>query len=517
MSELLTLRAQVADTQTEEGVVQMRLVPFGEEITHHGKRISFARGGIRHAAGDHVPVNLEHSPDAMDRIGLATSVVETDEALFASVKISDTTLGRDTYTLLRDGVLRDVSAGVLLDGDFTDGQLTGQLDHIAITGRGAFGDAGAGSRVLSVLSKEETREGRTSVGEENQAPEVSLTELESEVSELRSAVAQLSVPGAIKEPQVDGFSDLKDFVVTLHAASRGDGAAQARMAEFALAGDTTTGAAGLVPDYRSQEIISVIAESRPYVSTLPSDPIGDAGMTLVYPKVTQKPTVEAQATENTEVGSQSFTVADAPFDILTYAGANLASRQVVERSAPSYVEAFFAEMAGVYAQTTEAAAIAAGVAGAADTAILADLGADAALTWAAFAAASGAIATGVRRPATDAVLATDRWIQLMSLTDADGRPMVVFPEAGPSNAQGIGDLTTMVGVYGGLRIHHAPDAAVGTCLIYNRTRFQSIAEQSPVQLRAEVVSTLSWELGVYGLFVPSLVKYPAGGSTLTLV
>ena len=73
---------------------QLRLVPFGKEITHHGKRIQFAAGDIRHKPADHVPVNLEHEPGAMNRIGLATSVVETADALFATVKISATEIGR---------------------------------------------------------------------------------------------------------------------------------------------------------------------------------------------------------------------------------------------------------------------------------------------------------------------------------------------------------------------------------------------------------------------------------------
>ena len=516
--EMLSLRAQIQESDLDrspDGSVSVRVVPFGESITHHGREVHFLQGGIR-MEKDLVPVNLEHEDSATTRIGKATQVAESTDGLYASLKISQTALGHDTLTLLRDGVLTDVSAGVLLDGDFQDGALTGVLDHIAITAKGAFGQAEKPSKVMAVHSAHMEGE---SVSETNEAPEVGpeMTELSQEVAELKTVLAELSVPGNIKEPEpVAAFTDMKDWLLTMAKAAKGDGEAAAR---FALAGDTTTGAAGLVPDWQTFDVISVIDTSRPYISSLPTDPIGDYGMSLDYPRVTQKPDVDLQAGENQEVASQSMTVDTVSFGIDTYAGANLASKQVVERSAPSYVSQFFAEMAGVYSQKTEAAAIAAGVAGAGGTAILADLGASASATYAAFVAAAGAISGGVRRPASDVVLATDRWTQLMGLVDTDGRPLVVFPENGPQNAQGQGPMSGLganAAQYAGLTVHHAPDAAAGTCLIYAADRFHWIAEQRPQELRAEVVSTLSWELGVYGYFVPDIVKYPVGGYTLTV-
>lgn len=505
---LLNLRAELQPADdSPEGTVTARLVPYGETITHGGRDVRFQRGSIRHDGSD-VPVNLDHGPGALERIGLARSVVEDDAAMYVRLHISDTQAGRDALTLMRDGVLTDVSAGIWLDEGLEGPDFTGTLDHVAVVGKGAFGNAGAGSKVLAVHHKEEGHvPDENDTGTPPAEPAIDLVafnELAQEVVALQEQVAAGDGP-APTEPR---FASLAE---ALHAAVAGDISPE----EFALAGDTTTGAAGLVPDWQSQEIVSVIATRRPYLATLTRDPIGSHGMTVNYPRVTQKPDVGVQAAENTEVASQSFTVDELSVDLDTYAGANLASRQVVERSQPSYVTAFFREMAGVYASVTEAAATAAAVAGAGGTAILADLGASASATFAAISLASSTIAAGVRTPATDIVLATDRWGELTGLVDADGRPLVVYGPNGPSNAQGQGNFGTMQAQYHGLAVWHDPDAADGTCLVYSRDDFANYLEQTPVQLRAEVVSTLSWELGIYALFA-HVVKYPAGGYTLTV-
>jgi hypothetical protein len=506
--QLLNLRAELQPaTDAPAGTVTARLVPYGESIQHGGREVRFQRGSIRHDGSD-VPVNLDHGPGALERIGLARQVVEDDAAMYVRLHISDTQAGRDALTLMRDGVLTDVSAGIWLDEGQDGPDFTGTLDHVAVVGKGAFGNAGAGSKVLAVHHKEEGHVPDENNAGTQPAPEpaidlVAFNELAQEVVALQEQVA---ASGDVR-PTEPRFASLAE---ALHAAVAGDITPE----EFALAGDTTTGAAGLVPDWQSQEIVSIIDTRRPYLSTLTRDPIGSYGMTVNYPRVTQKPTVGVQATENTEVATQAFTVDTLAVDLDTYAGANLASRQVVERSQPSYVTAFFREMAGVYANTTKTAATADAGANAGGSAILADLGADAAATFAAISLASSTIAAGVRTPATDIVLATDRWTQLTGLVDADGRPLVVYGPNGPQNAQGQGNFGSMQAQYHGLAVWHDPDAAAGTCLIYSRDDFANYLEQTPVQLRAEVVSTLSWELGIYALFA-HVVKYPAGGYTLT--
>ena len=153
------------------------------------------------------------------------------------------------------------------------------------------------------------------------------------------------------------------------------------------------------------------------------------------------------------------------------------------------------------------------MAGAGGTAVLADLGADAAATFAAFNLANAAIITAVRKPADTVYLAADRWAQLNSLVDGTGRPLLVFPANGPQNAQGQSGFNTMVGQYHGWTVRLDPDAADGTCLVAWSPSVSNL-EMSPTQLSALQVDTLSTHLGIWGL-QNIVVKYTGGLYTLT--
>ena len=193
-----------------------------------------------------------------------------------------------------------------------------------------------------------------------------------------------------------------------------------------LADDTTTTAAGLVPDYLCSDIIGLINNSRPFVDSIASDPIGPYGMSVVYPKVVQRPDVNVQATEKTQVTSQAMDIDPITVDLITYAGASDVSLQLVERSQPSFLDRLFAELAGMYAERTDAAAAAAVVTAVdaltTNEAVVADLGASASATWAAFATAAGVIAAAVKRPADTVWLGTTRFTQMMKLVDSGVGP-----------------------------------------------------------------------------------------------
>ena len=110
-------------------------------------------------------------------------------------------------------------------------------------------------------------------------------------------------------------------------------------------------------------------------------------------------------------------------------------------------------------------------------------------------------------------LAPDRWAQLNSLVDADGRPLLVFGANGPMNAQGQSAFSTMVAQYHGWTVRLDVDAAAGTCLIAN-TKHVANLESSPTQLSALQVDTLSTDVGIWGL-QNIAVKFDTALYTLT--
>lgn len=531
-----------APAESRAGRVVARILPYGEIIEFQGSRITFTADSVTVPAGV-IPVTIDHGGGVVERIGRVVNTYSRPDGLYGELQLSDTTLGRDIRTLLIDGVLEDVSAGVTRDTgrEYSRNGVSyrfGSLDHVSIVGRGAWGSVAAPSKVLAAFSQ---KEGSAMPEETPTAPPVSPAPTDQfatrdDFARLERTVAELAVPKVqIKDnPRPGNFRNLQEFMLTQKAALAGNSRARERMevyskeaaakakalgaelSEFALADDTTTTAVGLVPDYLSQEIIGLIDNFRPYVETLTMDPVGDHGMSVVYPKVVTKPDVGSQATEKTEVTTQAMDIDPFSVDLVTYAGASDVSMQLIERSQPSFVDRLFAELAGIYAQRTDAAAIAAAVAGAvaaSNTAVVADLSTSASATYAAFAAGAAGIAADVKRPADTVYVGTTRFSELLALVDSEGRPLIVPEEQGPNNAQGVGSFATFRFRYGGFRVIVDPHAAATTCLI-SWSGATSYLELAPQQLRAVQVDLLGVNLGVWGLFAP-VVKYPSGMWAIT--
>lgn len=523
---------ETVEVDEAEGTAVVRLMPWGKVIEHNGRRITYDPGSIK--VGGLVPVNVDHGDGALERVGKVTGTIDDDGGLDGTIKLSDTTLGRDVRTLMRDGVLTDVSAGVeILGSEAKDGvlHLTGRLDHLAIVGHGAFGGVD-GSRIMAAYRKGET------VGETTDKVDIDVEAIIDRVTEtyaskddigrLESAIARLGVPDPKPEnPRPGNFSSMQEYVLTQKRAHQGDPRARERLDtyyasvqdnldEYALGNETTTTSAGLVPNYLSQEVLGLIDNYRPFVDSIPSDPIGDYGMSVNYPEVTTKPNVAVQATQKTEVASTPMAIGVKTVALATYAGATDVALQLVERSQPSFLDILFEQLAGVYAERTDAAAIAAAKAAAvaiANQNVVANLGTSATATWAAVAAGVAGILADTKRTPTHFWLSADRFAQLITLVDSTGRPLLT-PIPGGQPGQGTGDFTTFEFEYGGLRVVVDPNAASGTSLLgWNQAA--ATLEQRPQQIRALEVDVLGLEVGIWGLF-GTVIKYPGGFWTINI-
>ena len=511
-------RAQVAPAEGRS--MSARAVPFGVAIEHGGDMVQFDAGSIT-VPDTVIPLTVDHGHGSLERVGKLERWFEDGDAGYAEFSVSETSLGSDVLTLLHDGVLTDVSVGVAIDeaAEFTDddGVLhrAGTLDHVSIVGSGAFGKAG--SQVLAVHSEKEPIVAEMEA--EATAPAVATyddSELVKKVVELSDKIETISEARVVHEP--DTFSDMKDFVLTQRDAGKGDPDALAKMeknsrqvdAEFAMSADTTTTSAGLVPNYLSKRIIGLLEGNRPTVSAFGTIPAGDYGMSVVLPKVNTQPAVAAQSSEFDQPNSTQAAIATSTYALETYAGANRVSMQLIERSDPSFVDRLFAELASSYATVTDAAFNAALIAGVGtNTAIVADLSTSASATYAAIVAGVGAIAGDIKRPADRLILGSTRWTQLMSLLDADDRPLIT--SYGPENAPGMptGSNAWTFSYFPGLVGIHDPHAAATTCLIAWSGAAASIEVSEP-RLSVTNVDTLSMDFGIWGLFTDAILY---GGNT----
>ena len=497
--------AQVAPVVVQEGRMSARIVPYGESVPYGDGTVRFERGGL--TVPDSVPLTIDHGDSVLDRIGVLERFHETDDGAYADFKISGTPQGEAIRALLRDGAVTDVSVGVR---DFTvehgrDVAMRGVLDHVSVVSHGRFGKTQRPSRVLSVHD-----EGEPPMAEaDTAAPEVATyddSELRSEIVKLRDELDTVK-NRVVEEPKI--FRTLGEYVkAKAQVEVHGDEEARDKLAKFAMSADTTTTGAGAVPDYLASEFLSVLATERPFTNSIPNDPIGPYGMTVSYPTMGTKPTVAAQASEHDEPSSTTTSVTTTDFDLVTYAGANRVSAQLIARSQPSFVDILIRELVSQYNKVTDAAGIASVLAArtGAHTAIVADLSASASATFAAFAAANTAIIADMRRPADTIWVAPDKWAELNSLVDSDGRPLLVAPGNGPSNAIGQSSLTSMTAQWHGWTIRLVPDAAAATVLI-GIANAAAVLESDPVQLSATNVDSLSADFGIWGLY-KAATKYP---------
>ena len=319
----------------------------------------------------------------------------------------------------------------------------------------------------------------------------------------------------VKEP--DLFENMKDFVLTSHYAGNGNQDAIEKLTKsdryeidtFALSNDDTTTAAGVVPNFLSKRILGLLESKRPSVDAFPKIDPGDYGMSVVLPNVTTEAAVAAQTNGGDQPNSTEMVIATSTFALETYAGANRVNVQLVERSSPSFVDRLFDSLVSSYATVTDAAFIAALVAGVGtNTAVLADFAGTAATTYAAILTGVSAIQGDVKRAPDLFIIGSDAWGQLFSLLDSEDRPLLAAKQ--PANAWGEG-----VGSYWefdyalGLKGIYDPHAAAATALIAWSGAAASIEVPLP-RLSVSKVEFASVDLGIIGLFTDAILY---GGNT----
>lgn len=169
MSEVVSLtagevqerEAQVIAFDPDAGVVEARLVPYEIEAQlDEQTREVFTRGAFARADVRRVKVSDQQHNRAVV-IGHAIELRDDEDGLYGKLRISDTTHGRDTLTLLRDGVLTEVSIEFTPQRRYMRVERRGngylvRHDRATLLGVSpvSHGAYGAGARVLAVRAAE---------------------------------------------------------------------------------------------------------------------------------------------------------------------------------------------------------------------------------------------------------------------------------------------------------------------------------------------------------------------------
>jgi len=489
----------ITAADAESRIIAGRIVSWNAEGNTSAGRTMFEPDSITMAKN--TKLVLQH--DTTRPLGKLMSWEQDAEGITAEFKIAKTTAGNDALEEAATGLRSDFSVGVDVESwDNKNGVMaikSSNLIEVSLVTDGAIPGAEV-AKVAAEDSKastdvEDATPQPTTEGEQvsdTTVPEVApaAETVEAAKVEVKAATAPY-ISTTVRNPIVDKASYLEHSV----RASLGN---ETSKMYVAAAADTTDNA-GLVPTRQLTEVINGISNAdRPAIDSISRGALPDAGMTFEIPKITVAPTVAAAS----EGGTPSETDQNSEFvsvSVSKYIGQQTFSLELLDRSSPAFFAELVRQMEFAYAKATDAAVLAALVAGGTDggnrtvsAANIADFVSDAAVS----------IYKGTLGFAQNIIVSPEQWGALMGLVDGSNRP--VFQQTiNPQNAGG--DLTA-TGVRGnllGLNLRVDRNMTTGsgvgdnTMIVVNPDAY-TWYESPRLSLQSNLISTGQVQVGYYG-------------------
>ena len=488
-----------ADLEASESrrIISGKIVPFENEIgnTSVGKVI-FEKGSIQIDDPSKVKLLLEHDPKSP--IGRMKKVDEDDSGIYAEFKVSNTTRGTDSLIEASESLRSGLSVGVeVLKGKNTNGIYrvsAAKLMEVSLVQAAAFESAAVTSVAASSAEAEptETKTENEAIVE-NTTPD---TPVASEVVETPAVEASRpTVTAAIyTKPRLE-FTKEKFLENTLRAQYLNDEDAR----QYVRAAADTTDNSGLIPTRQLTEVINPLSNAdRPFIDSISSAALPDAGMSFEIPKLTQVPTVAVTA-EGAAPSQTDQNVSFISVPVQKFAGQQIFSVELLDRSSPAFFSELVRQMEFAYAKATDVAVGTALINGGTDggnrtmsAANIQDFISDAAVS----------IYKGTLGFAQNIVVSPEQWGVLMGLVDGSNR--AVFTQTiNPQNASGNLTPTNIRGNIGGLNLRVSTALTDGTgigdnTMIVVNPEAYTWYESTKYRLETNLISTGQIQVAYYG-------------------
>jgi HK97 family phage prohead protease len=437
-----------ADLEASESrrIIAGKIAPYGNEIgnTSVGKVI-FEEGSIAIDDPKNVKLLLEHDPKKP--IGRMKNVTEDSSGIYAEFKVSNTTRGTDSLIEASENLRSGLSVGVeVIKGKNSNGVYrvsAARLMEVSLVQAAAFKSAEVTSVAASENTEAVSTETKTEIEEivENTTTETVATEVV-ETPAVEASRPTIAAP-IYTRPRLE-FTKEKFLENTLRAQYLNDDSAR----EYLRAAADTTDNAGLIPTRQLTELINPLSNAdRPFIDSISTGALPDAGMSFEIPKLTQAPTV-AETAEGAAPSNTDQNVAFTTVSVKKYAGQQQFSVELLDRSSPAFFQELVRQMEFAYAKATDVAVGTALINGGTDggnrtmsAANIQDFISDAAVS----------IYKGTLGFATNMVVSPEQWGALMGLVDGSNR--AVFTQTiNPQNASGNLTPTNIRGNIGGLNL-----------------------------------------------------------------
>ena len=494
----MKLTFEASNIQADEGrrLISGKILPFGDEIgfTNVGK-VKFRAGSVQYDDVKKVKFLLEH--DAKKPLGRAQSIMEEKDALYATFRVTATSRGNDALIEASEDLRSGLSVGVeVLDSKQVGNVLeviSARLEEVSLVSKAAFETAAVSEVLASEAEAEEIQPTNESEAPVENTPEVVAPEAETPAVEAsRPTVTAM----AYAKPRINVTPEAY-LENTIRASVLHDEDARQWIAA-ASDTDTVADVPGLVPTRQLTEIINPkTTGTRASIEALSAGSLPDAGMKFQIPRVKTAPTVE----ETAETAAFSDTQVEIEYidvDVKKFAGMQLFSVEVLDRTSPAFFSELVALMNDAYAKATNTF-VAVGLAtnGTQDaTTVTLPWDGDEFSSFISRAAES--IYSNTFKFATGVIVSPKQWSNIIALNDDNKRP--IFAAAAPQNSGGNVGVSSLRGVVLGLDLYvdyTRTGEDDNSILVVNRDSY-TWYESPRLQLRAEKVGTGQIEVGIYG-------------------
>jgi len=349
--------------------IGIRFMTYGEiGRTAQGLEV-FEPGAFSGTDPTSVIIRMEHEGPPAGR-GLALEERSDHAVLIA--RAANTPRGDELMSLAKDGFFKGASPSFeASEGGSTFKYVDRQrvtvrkkvgLREVSLTWRPTY----AGTEVLYARSQELGDEPMTDAateavpevpqprGIESSVDEETFTKLQERVRlmEERSSISTGQEPPQPREQEIPKKGEWMKGALTLM-----DGGDLHPVYQRALADIISADNPAFMPLQYQQEVIGIIDPLRRFMGSTRRIEMPESGLTLSFPRITQRPTVAEQTTQKAEVSSQEVHTDTVTENVRTFAGAGDLSIQLLRRSSPEFLSFYLELLAEAYAQATDNAAV----------------------------------------------------------------------------------------------------------------------------------------------------------------
>lgn len=506
---LETRSFEIREFNEDERTVTGIAVPYDTPTSVGNYTEQFARGAIESIDG--VKLFWNHS----EVIGKVIAGRETAEGYEVTARISDTTLGRDTYTYLRDEVIDKFSVGFIpveqrTEDDGTVTRTRVDLREVSLVPFPAYATATV-SEVRAESNNATTNQTKEELSEDSSKQNMSEvtkyddSEIRSKIEVVERELAVVRENGVNNSAPATAFRSAGEFVKAL---ADNDSKAQSEIRAFtgATLADSHTS-----NDWKN-DLLVIVDKGRPLVNIFDRGPLAAQGNSVEYPKVASTSgDVAVQANEGDDLAYLEVGITTATAPVKTYGGYSSLSRQAIERSDVSYLDAVLKYQAASYAKVTNAAVGTALAAATPQTGTSFGLGAS---TGAQFI---GAVVDGVQKiednglgaQADFVLVSTDVYARLAGLVDSANRPLFDINGDG-ANTLGNINVRGIAGSLAGLAVVPVATLPARTLYVASSSAI-TVWENAgaPIRLADENIINLTKDFALYGYLAVG-VKNPNG-------